>query len=260
VPSARGPRGQQDQRAAVAQKPDPGSDLVTRIQESADGQSGVTFIGSDERGSQTWDQIVDRAAGIASGLEAIGVGRGARVAFLSATSAQLAAGVVAAWLTGAAVTVLPRPTRTKSAGAMLRRCLDVTHNTVLIADQPHEHLAAEISANWAPFTALARTRRGFKAGGPTAGDLAVLQLTSGSEGMPKAVPLTHQQVCSNLDAICWGSEFDVEREVFVSWLPLYHDMGFIGLFVLPVSRGMRLVIADPTLWVQRPRRWMEWVA
>src|SRR5207244_1470649 len=55
--------------------------------------------------------------------------------------------------------------------------------------------------------------------------LAVLQFTSGSTSDPKGVMLPHAQVLANLDAAAEAGHLHVERDVIVSWLPLYHDMG-----------------------------------
>jgi len=48
--------------------------------------------------------------------------------------------------------------------------------------------------------------------------------------------------------------------VFVSWLPLYHDMGFIGLLTLPMITGSELVLGAPQDFLASPSRWMEWMS
>ena len=74
---------------------------------------------------------------------------------------------------------------------------------------------------------------------------AILQFTSGSTSDPKGVVLPHRAVCANLDAIAIAAELDVDADVLVSWLPLYHDMGLVGLLTLSMSTGSRFVLGAP---------------
>src|SRR3982751_1457402 len=75
--------------------------------------------------------------------------------------------------------------------------------------------------------------------------LAILQFTSGSTADPKGVMIPHRTVLANVDAIASAAHLDVEDDVLVSWLPLYHDMGLIGLLTMPMATGTDLVLAAP---------------
>lgn len=86
--------------------------------------------------------------------------------------------------------------------------------------------------------------------------IALLQYTSGSTGQPKGVVLTHANVVANIKAL--GSALEVgQDDVFVSWLPLYHDMGLIGAWLGPLYFGFRLVVMSPLAFLARPVRWLE---
>jgi fatty-acyl-CoA synthase len=93
----------------------------------------------------------------------------------------------------------------------------------------------------------------------SAGDLAVLQFTSGATADPKGVMLPHRAIVANLDAAAQAGRLQ-DDDVFVSWLPLYHDMGFIGLLTLPMISGTELVLAPPLEFLASPSRWMEWLS
>jgi len=88
-------------------------------------------------------------------------------------------------------------------------------------------------------------------------DIALLQLTSGSTGPPKAVRITHRNLASNADAMFVGAEYDLNTDVIVSWLPLFHDMGMTGFLVVPMYFGAELVkitpmdfLSDTLLWAK----------
>jgi fatty-acyl-CoA synthase len=87
-------------------------------------------------------------------------------------------------------------------------------------------------------------------------DIAFLQYTSGSTGDPKGVRLTHANLLANLRSISCGVEVRAE-DVCVSWLPLYHDMGLIGAWMVPLYTGIPLVVMSPLAFLSRPDRWLR---
>jgi acyl carrier protein len=93
------------------------------------------------------------------------------------------------------------------------------------------------------------------AAGTKGDDIAFLQYTSGSTGDPKGVSLSHTNLFANISA---GNEvLQVDQDdVFVSWLPLYHDMGLIGTCLSSLWYGMHLVILSPLLFLTRPHYWL----
>ncbi|MGR5063573.1 AMP-binding protein [Photobacterium sp. DNB22_13_2] len=86
-------------------------------------------------------------------------------------------------------------------------------------------------------------------------DIAFLQYTSGSTGVPKGVKLTHANLLANIRAMgkAVGATSD---DVFVSWLPVYHDMGLIGAWFGSLYHAIPLVIMSPLNFLTQPKRWL----
>ena len=104
------------------------------------------------------------------------------------------------------------------------------------------------SAAWRPVENLSHQ--------PHADDIAFLQYTSGSTGDPKGVTLTHANLLENIHSIVAGLELR-PSDVAVSWLPLYHDMGLIGAWFVPLFSGNLLVAMSPLAFLSRPERWLR---
>jgi fatty-acyl-CoA synthase len=90
-------------------------------------------------------------------------------------------------------------------------------------------------------------------------DIVLLQHSSGTTGLQKGVALSHQAVFNQLDA--YGRALDLtSKDVIVSWLPLYHDMGLIAGFLMPILSGIPLVLSSPFDWVRAPYKLMQSVS
>ena len=87
------------------------------------------------------------------------------------------------------------------------------------------------------------------------GDIAFLQYTSGSTGNPKGVVLTHANLVANIRAMAEAVQASA-NDVFVSWLPLYHDMGLIGAWFAALYHGFPTVLMSPLAFLSHPSRWL----
>lgn len=87
-------------------------------------------------------------------------------------------------------------------------------------------------------------------------DIVLLQHSSGSTGLQKGVALSHRAIFNHLDA--YGESIRLTRDdIIISWLPLYHDMGLIACFLMPILRGIPVVQMSPFDWVRAPWRMLR---
>ena len=107
---------------------------------------------------------------------------------------------------------------------------------------------------------------GFERPSTSPHDVAFLQLTSGSTGVPRAVMITHLGALHNPAASSeaighpHGAPIHDWADGMVSWLPLYHDMGLIGCLMLPMLHGLDTWLLRPTTFLARPGLWLTELA
>jgi acyl-CoA synthetase (AMP-forming)/AMP-acid ligase II len=91
---------------------------------------------------------------------------------------------------------------------------------------------------------------------PECGEIALAQFSSGTTGLQKAVFLRHEGILAHMRAYAPAIGL-VPSDTVVSWLPLYHDMGLIAGFLMPLMEGLPLVLMDPFAWIARPELFGE---
>ncbi|MEQ4304348.1 amino acid adenylation domain-containing protein [Plantactinospora sp. B6F1] len=130
--------------------------------------------------------------------------------------------------------------------------------TAELADHPIVRDAGAVAA-FGP-DGLAGLARPTEAGTEPAGsELAVLQYTSGSTGVPKGVMVTHANLAHNTAAITDGMTLTPADRALV-WLPPYHDMGLVGGMLSPLWSGMSMTLMPAEAFVRRPLAWLRLVS
>ncbi len=250
--------------------------LIPRIKRVAAGAHGITFVGSAAGAPGTppvkvpWKQLHEEARAVAAVLQENGLEPGDHVALLGPTTRALVTAVQAIWLAGGCTIILPIPLRFSSIEdfMMQTRALLKSGAVSLLLLDPGIAAYYEPAPGDPPVLMLDQIMPG--AGGlPTAADfkevpddparLAVLQFTSGSTASPKGVRLPHHTVGANIDGMIEAAEL-VPADLIVSWLPLYHDMGLIGMLTVSMTVGCSLVLASPLDFTGKPADWMRWLS
>ncbi|MFO7165483.1 MAG: fatty acyl-AMP ligase [Mycolicibacterium hassiacum] len=198
----------------------------------------------------TWAEVHRRAARIAGGLAAAGIGPGDKVAVLAGAPVEIAPTAQGVWMRGAALTMLHQPTpRTDLTRWSQETAAVITMigaRAVLVSD-PFLVAAPLLSGLGVTVLTVGDLLRSEPVDPVRTddGDVALLQLTSGSTGSPKAVEITHANIVANAHAMTEGCRFDIDRDVIVSWLPCFHDMGMTGYLTVPMYFGAELVKITP---------------
>jgi fatty-acyl-CoA synthase len=212
----------------------------------------------------THGRLWEEASAVAGGLRARGIQRGEAVSLMLRTEPAFFTTFFGVLLAGAVpVPIYPpaRPGRLEEYAARQVRILDNAQARLLITFPEVERVAGLLRPHVPSLkgvTTLARLPSA-PAGRPASvrtGDPALIQYTSGSTGDPKGVLLSHANLLANIRAL--GQALDVRPDdVCVSWLPLYHDMGLIGLWLGALYHGLPAVIMPPLAFLARPARWLR---
>ncbi len=247
--------------------------VSARLEAAADGRGTITFVGAaagDERVDRVeWARLHEEARAMAAALQARGVAPGSHVAVIGPTSRALVTALQATWLAGGAVVALPLPMRLGSIEEFVEqtrgRIAHADAEVVVVdpdlapfLDPPPEGAAVvRLDDLAAEATRLSPARLVRPSDDPDR--LTILQFTSGSTSDPKGVMLPDRCIGANVDAIASALGIsDADRAV--SWLPLYHDMGLIGLLMTPMLTGFELVLGAPTDFLASPGIWLEWIS
>ncbi len=229
----------------------------------------------DEREAETiltYGALLEGAHRIASGLVASRLTPGRAVAIMLPTGLDYLQCFFGVQIAGGVPLPIYPPARLAQLEDHLRRHERILENadaewlvTFDEARQVSRLLAVRASRRLRVATVRELAEAGARAGGasdpdlgagPGPDDVAFLQYTSGSTGQPKGVVLTHRNVLASLDAMARALSAS-PRDVFVSWLPLYHDLGLIAAWLGSVVYGFPLVLMSPLTFLARPARWLR---
>lgn len=232
---------------------------------------GISF--PDEDLELGWQALTLRADACAAGLSELGVGHESVVFLCGRNSSALLATFLGAQRAGATPSILaPRMSAAGDFVESLLLKIRIARPAALlldrtIADDEYEELKAAL--RWSlekPYADELRICRfeEINVEGATLPDarpssLAFLQFTSGSVLNPRAVQISHENLEANCRAIIEHSRID-STDVWVSWLPLFHDMGLVGATGSSIISGGKLVLVDPSRFIENPTVWLKLIS
>lgn len=237
--------------------------LLYQAQQQPDSVAILILEEDRELARLSYRELLEQVQRVGGGLRARGVELGEPVALMLPTGPDYFLAFFGALWAGAVPVPLYPPVRLDQLQDYLQRqhcILKDCRARFLIAEGHHQEVAQGLGQQLG-LEAILRVSDlvlGLPASAPPlqAHSLAFLQYTSGSTGDPKGVALTHRNLLVNLWAL--GRRFEPGPEdVLVSWLPLYHDMGMIGMALLGICHGLPLVCMRPEQFLARPERWLQ---
>jgi len=229
-------------------------------------QVHITLYEEEERTEDiTYRMLQEQAKALAAGLLEHGLNTGDRVAIMLPTGCGFFAAFYGALYAGCVPVPLYPPVRTSQIEDHMRRIGGIIANAqasiLVTVDQAKllgHLLRAQCKSLRAVTTVTDLSVPGAQLLSPKlkSQDIAFLQYTSGSTGSPKGVVLTHANLLVNLRAMVRASGI-TSADTFVSWLPLYHDMGLICACLGSLYVGFRLVLMSPLTFLTRPGFWLS---
>jgi fatty-acyl-CoA synthase len=244
-------------------------DLVAALEAAPADSPFVTFwVDEDERDTVTFGEFRRRARAHALHLQEGGLAAGDRVVIIMPQGIAAMGVFAAGMMLGAVPAFLAYP-NFKIEPAKYRSGLSgVTANlsakaVVIDKDFPEEMLAC---------VALGHDTKLIRATGQDFADdqvwatekfephpesLAFIQHSAGTTGLQKGVALTHAAVMRQIGHLAHALRIDASRDRIYSWLPLYHDMGLIACFMLPMVCHVPVVMQSPLDWVMQPESMLQ---
>jgi fatty-acyl-CoA synthase len=232
--------------------------------------SGVLWRFEPQRCSWWQRELVAEAEASAAVLADLGIGRGDRVALLMGNGPDLIIALLALWLRGAVPVPLPLPGGGDADWAGYLATVDaIADLRGLIHDRG---AAASAIGQWARRARKpAWTARCISAADADerlpalpldAGDMALLQLRSGSIGVPKLVVITHGMLMHQLRLLVelFAGHTGHLPASWASWLPAGHNAGLLFGVLLPLALGADSLLATPDFYAGGPARWFRLLA
>jgi len=214
--------------------------------------------------SISYQQLLDGATQVASGLQQLGLPTAEPVAIMLPSDVDYFYSFFGVLLAGGIPVPIYPPARPSQLEDHMRRHVHILNNcmsSILITVNEAKAVATLLRVqvpslqHVVTVAELQESTNKFVPPALSADDTAFIQYTSGSTGHPKGVVLSHKNLLANIRAM--GKVVKASsNDVFVSWLPLYHDMGLIGAWLGSMYYAALFVVMSPLSFLARPERWL----
>ena len=209
-------------------------------------------------------QLLKGAQAVAAGLQGKGLEPGQTVAIMLPTGKEYLLSFFGILLAGGIPVPIYPPVRLAQIEDHLRRHVGILSNArapILITVRQARPLARLLKAHIASLRSVVDVEQLMRGGSGLTrpaiadDDIAFLQYTSGSTSDPKGVMLSHRNLLANIRVMGQALQAD-STDIFVSWLPMYHDMGLIGAWLGSLYHACPLVLMSPLTFLARPANWL----
>ena len=228
-----------------------------------DSQFVTMWHADDDFETLTFSQFKRLAAGQAHHLREHGVAAGDTVVLVQPQSVDLMASFAGAMMIGAVPAILAYPTFKVDPAKYRFGLQGVTANLkaraiVVDRDFPADLLGTLWKGDNCQLLTSVRTEGEPFPPSPEIDPegVAFIQHSAGTTGLQKGVALSHAAVLRHLNRLAGVLSLTRKDSVY-SWLPLYHDMGLIACFMLPMVAHLPIAMQSPTEWVMQPKAMLE---
>ncbi len=243
--------------------------LVDILESNRSVERAVTYVdGENSERRVPYGDVYTRALGILHHLQAMGAQRGDKMIIFLSSNEQFLDGYWAAVCGG----IVPVPLAVGISDEHRHKLLRVARKLgkpLLYTDSKNlerlQALAAEVGESAIfddlksraflveSLTDISRPGRLHR---PSPEDLAFIQFSSGSTSEPKGVMLTHGNLIANIQGATAVGKYN-EQDVTLSWMPLTHDMGLIGFYLIQFANRVHINLMPTELFVRRPLLWLQ---
>ncbi len=236
--------------------------LLDWLESPAQGQ-GLQFL----QDSETWEfysfeALANRSYGIAWRIKHSGIERGAVICVLLPTGPEFFTSMFGTWIAGGTVCPIVPPMIFEDETAYLNhvvRIVQAAQPTILVTNSSYlpivKRVVATAGISGARTLDVAEVAESLTTP-ETPAEVALLQFTSGSSGIPRGVKVSFENLVSNIYSIRRWIHMEPD-EVTATWLPLYHDMGLIGCLLTPTVNQSDVWIMRPDQFIREPLTWLE---
>ena len=243
--------------------------LIDVLESNRGVDRAVTYVdGENSERRVPYRDIHTRALGILYHLQALGAQRGDLMIIFLNNNEQFLDGFWAA-ICGGIVSVplavgisdehrhkLLRVARKLGKPLLYTDAKNLERLAALAAEVGESALFAELKARSFLVESITDISRPGRLVRPSPDDLAFIQFSSGSTSEPKGVMLTHGNLIANSQGVATICNF-TDQDVSLSWMPLTHDMGLIGFFLMQFISHVHVHLMPTELFVRRPLLWLQ---
>jgi acyl-CoA synthetase (AMP-forming)/AMP-acid ligase II/aryl carrier-like protein len=243
--------------------------LVDVLESNRGVERAVTYVeGENSERRVPYGDVYSRALGILYHLQSIGAQRGDKMIIFLSSNEQFLDGFWAAVCGG--ITPVPlavgisdehrhkllRVARKLGKPLLYTDAKNLDRLQALAAQVGESALFDELKSRAFLVESITDISRPGKLHRPAPDDLAFIQFSSGSTSEPKGVMLTHGSLIANTQGSTSVDQFN-DADVTLSWMPLTHDMGLIGFYLMQFANRVHINLMQTELFVRRPLLWLQ---
>jgi acyl-CoA synthetase (AMP-forming)/AMP-acid ligase II len=243
--------------------------LPEALEAAASSNAGIVFLVNGVEQRRSYAELLQRSLGVAAALRQSGLRRGDAVALAIEDAESFLTALIGASMARLIPVSLAPPGVTADLSSYVALTTTILRTACARGVVASARLVPAFEARRADCPAIemvlprdaVETDAAERRDWPAIDDIAFVQFTSGSTSSPKGIALTHRNLAANIDAINGPAGLTTTSEdSAVSWLPLHHDMGLVGMVLGPLYAARPAVLMTPQAFVKRPADWLKTIA